>query len=206
MLKKEFTFEKEFTKLENAKFKNIEDVKFFGIDSTSDNQLRNQVYVYFYESNKKFAVKLLTNENEEVILSRGVEGDTFLEMYNNIIKLEKKYKGSHRFATQDTLKVPNIKFDLKKEYKELEQKEFCTKYKEVAKIEKALQTIKLELDEKGGKIKSEAVMDVVLKSAVMQEEKRNFIFDDEFSMFLKENNKKLPYFAGNINDIKLFQE
>lgn len=203
MLKKEFTFEEKFTKLENSRFKDEQDIEFFGIDENTKNKVKNQVYVYFYESTKKFAVKLLTKENEEVVLSRGVEGENFLEIYNNILKYESEYKGKHNLENEDVLRVPNINFNVKKEFEEFENQEFKTDDGNVAKIEKAIQSIKFELDENGGKIKSEAAIDVA-KTTALQRDKRYFYFNDEFCIFIKEKDKKLPYFAGNIADIKLF--
>lgn len=34
---------------------------------------------------------------------------------------------------------------------------------------------------------------------------RNFEFTDEFVMFLKEKNKRMPYFALKVNDIGLME-
>ena len=72
-------------------------------------------------------------------------------------------------------------------------------------IEKALQTIQFELDKTGGKIKSEAGMMVNYESAMMIDEIREFAIDDTFAIFLKEEGKDNPYFAGKISDITKFQ-
>jgi len=64
------------------------------------------------------------------------------------------------------------------------------------------------LDEKGGKIKSEAGMDVTNESAAFvpeDEEPRFFYVNDTFAIFLREEGRKLPYFAGRIEDITKFQ-
>ena len=72
-----------------------------------------------------------------------------------------------------------------------------------------MQTIELKIDEKGGKIKSEAVLDVMFASALLPEEEpiqpRYFYLDDEFVIFLVEDGKNNPYFAAKIDDITLFQ-
>ena len=36
--------------------------------------------------------------------------------------------------------------------------------------------------------------------------KRYFNLNDKFTMFLKEKDKDIPYFAANIEDITLFQD
>lgn len=41
--------------------------------------------------------------------------------------------------------------------------------------------------------------------AILPEEERNFHFDDEFTIFLKEKDKDKPYFSALITDITEFQ-
>lgn len=60
-------------------------------------------------------------------------------------------------------------------------------------------------DKTGGKIKSEAGMMADFKSAIMFDEVREFAIDDTFAIFLKEEGKENPYFAGKISDITKFQ-
>ena len=60
----------------------------------------------------------------------------------------------------------------------------------------------------GVKIKSEAAIiteNFSLALPTEKVEKRYFYLNDEFTMFLKENGKDMPYFAANIEDITLFQ-
>ena len=116
------------------------------------------------------------------------------------------YKGNKKFTEDDSLKVPNIKFNTKKEFEELCNKEFIAKDGDKCRIEQAIQTIELEMDKSGGKIKSEAAIVMVKETAMMPvEEQRYFYLNDEFTMFLKEKDKETPYFAANIEDITLFQ-
>ncbi len=68
-----------------------------------------------------------------------------------------------------------------------------------------MQTIQFELDRTGGKIKSEAGMMVKNDSAMIIDEIREFCIDDTFAIFLKEEGKNIPYFAGKISDITKFQ-
>ena len=206
MLKKNFEFPKEFTELEKAKFGNFENVKYFGIIPSTKEEIREQVEVLYYNSKEDFAIKLLTKGNDEVIISVGNTQKTFGEIYNQIIEQSKNYMGNKEFAKIDTLKIPNISFNLKKELKELQNKPFLFANREHYQIEMALQTIKFELDKKGGKIKSEAGM-MVNKAAAIQEIElpREFLIDNTFTIFLIENNEELPYFAAKISDISKVQ-
>lgn len=207
MLKKEFNFENDFDELDNGTFgTKYNDVKYFGINKDSDSKLYNQVEVLYYNSESDFAVILNTKEGEQVILCRGAKGESFAKTYNNIMEKANVYKGNKKFTEDDSLKVPNIKFNTKKEFNELCSKEFYAKDGDKCIIEQAIQTIELEMDKSGGKIKSEAAIVMVKETAMMPvEEQRYFYLNDEFTMFLKEKDKETPYFAANIEDITLFQ-
>ena len=123
MMQKEFKFEKAFEELENDKFGNYENVKYFGIkkDSKSD-ELRNQVEVLYYNSKDDFAIKLKTKQEDEVILCKNPRGNTFNKIYQNIEKEESKYKGNKRLQEKELLKVPNIKMNEKTEFAEIQNK------------------------------------------------------------------------------------
>ena len=219
MLKKDFQFEKAFEELENGKFGNYDDVKYFGIKSDESGELRQQVDVLYYKSKDDFAIKLRTKQEDEVILCKNPEGKTFGEIYNNILeKTEVKvynmpnnqdnYESVKLYGELkegEILKVPNIKIKEKNEIKEIENKKFEFSNGNIYSIEKALQTIEFELDRTGGKIKSEAGMMVKNESVAIMDEIREFSIDDTFAIFLIEKGKDKPYFAGKINDITKFQ-
>lgn len=219
MLKKKFQFEKAFEELENGKFRDYDNVKYFGIKSDETGELKQQVDVLYYKSKDDFAVKLRTKQEDEVILCKNPEGKTFGEIYNNILdKTEVKVynmpnnqdnyeaiKVYGELKEGELLKVPNIKLKEKNEITEIEDKKFLFSNGEVYSIEKALQTIEFELDRTGGKIKSEAGMMVKNESVAIMDEIREFSIDDTFAIFLIEKGKDKPYFAGKINDITKFQ-
>lgn len=202
-LKKVFNFNTPFDKLKDSNFKDIENVKYFGINDKSDNDMRNQVTVLYYDETG-YAVKLSTKENDEVILVKGDDSSTFLEVYNNILAKESNYD-KKTFTKNDSLRIPNLKMNIKKSYDQLTNKLFQFSNGDMYYISKALQTIKFELDNKGGKIKSEAGMQIVKYAAALDDTSRSFNFDDTFIIFLKEEEKDLPYFAAKISDIKQFQ-
>lgn len=206
MLKKEFQFEKAFEELDNGKFTDYENVSYFGIKKSSESEeLRNQVKVLYYNSKDDFAIKLITKQEDEVILCKNPKGNTFNEIYKNITTQESKYKGNKNFQEGELLKVPNIKMNEKTEFTEIQNKSFLFSNGDSYHIEKALQTIEFELDRTGGKIKSEAGMMVKNESVAIMDEIREFSIDDTFAIFLIEKGKDKPYFAGKINDITKFQ-
>ncbi len=210
MLYREFEYPKEFDVLEKGKFgKSYDNVEYFGIKSNTDDSVDKQIEVLYYNSQDDFAVILETKSGDEVILCKNPEGKTFNEIYENMNKKAEAYKGSTSFDEIDEFKAPKIKFREKREYKELQDKEFKTAdpIYDVAVISKAIQSIEFSIDEKGGKIKSEAAMDMTLGVTAISEPKkpRYFYLDDTFAMFLREEGKELPYFAARVEDITKFQ-
>lgn len=205
MLYREFKYKTKFVKLNEDKFNDTKNVKYFGVKDNKESY-KNQINVIYYNNEDDFAIKLTTTSNDEIIINKNPKGDTFEEIYNNIITTGSKYNGNKEFTKLDNFKMPYINLNVLKEYNELENKEFYDKNNNTLIIDKALQTIKFELDENGGKIKSEAGMDVVKFSSLdSKEESRNLNVNKTFAIFLKEDSKDIPYFAARIDDITKYQ-
>lgn len=198
MLYREFEFNKKFDTF-NDEFKEIENVKYFGIIKDND-EIRDQIKVYYYNDENDFAIKLITKNNDEVIVIKNPKGETFEEIYNNI-----KGKETADFNSDDNFMMPKIDFNVLREYNELENRKIET-IDGIYTIEKAIQSIKFSLDEKGGKVKSEAGMDVKFETTASDKKIRNFYVDDTFALLLKESNKEKPYFALRVDDISKFQQ
>lgn len=218
MLKRIFNFENPFDKFDkeegtfaDGKYSNIE---YFGINEDSSEDLYDQVTILYYDTKDEFAFMVDTKEGDKLIFSKGVEGDTFAEIYENIANKAENFEERTDFGEGDTLKIPNLNLDLQKDYKEVCNKPFriynipdAEKY---AMISKALQTVKLELDNEGGKIKSEAIIQTENYSASIDDfdvRKPYYLeLNDEFVMFVQERGKETPYFALKVSDISKYQE
>ncbi len=72
-------------------------------------------------------------------------------------------------------------------------------------IDQAIETIKFDMDNKGVKLKSEAAMTIMKMSLMPDMEQRLFYLNDTFVIFLKEKDKKNPYFALRVHDITKYQ-
>lgn len=193
MLKKDFNFITAFDKLNSASFNSsTEKVKYFGIKNKSDKSLYKNLEVLFYDSADEYAVKLLTKENEEVILYRTLKEDTFENYYSYIMS----NSTFSEFTSKDVLIVPEIDVDKTISYDSLCGKRIVdTDYV----ISQALQTIKFKMNNKGGSLKSEAAI-TVMRTALLPEPTtpRFLLFDKPFVLFLKEQGKDKPYFAMKI--------
>ena len=208
ILYRKFDFIKEFDKLESGKFKDkYENIKYFGINERTKDEVGNQIQVLYYNSEDDFALIINTKTNDEVIFVKNPKGNTFNEIYKNMKNMENQYTGKKYFQDIDEFKAPNLEFNVKKEYSEFENKPFIAADNDVCFIEKAIQTIKLKLNEKGGEIKSEAAIDMIKSTAFLPEQNtpRYFYIDDTFALFLREKGKDVPYFAARISDITKYQ-
>ncbi len=192
MLKKDFSFLHAFDVLEPQPFAgSTENVKYFGINKNTDYKIKKNAEILFYNDNE-YAIKLLTRENEDVILYKTDRDSSFDELYTYI----KNNSTPEKFNPQDTLKIPNINLEKTISYDELCNKQIIGTNK---KITQALQTIKFNLNNKGGRLKSEAVIGVVTMS-LAPDKSRQFNFDNSFVIFLKESDKDKPYFAARIEN------
>lgn len=195
ILKKNFTFLVPFDRLANASFNSSKEVvKYFGISENSDKKLRDNVTVLFYNSPDEYAVKLNTNEKENVILFRTDNKSTFVENFDYVIS----NSNEDTFSKKDTLLIPDMDVNKTITYNELTGRQIeNTNYV----ISQALQTIQFKLDNKGGSLKSEAII-TVMKTSLMPEveEPRHFLFDKPFVLFLIEDGKDKPYYAMNVEN------
>lgn len=189
MLVRNFTFKYPFDILNNETF---------GIKSDSSSNLDSNVKVLFYDDYNNYAVKLLTTNNDEVILYKGDRLSNFSDTYNLVV--DKTVEDS--FLETDTLTISNLNFKTENNYENLTNKSFYDINGVSYKISDAIQTIMFRLDNTGGKVKSEAGMGVKFTSLHL--ENRHFDFRDDFVLFLKEENKDKPYLALNITNIEEF--
>lgn len=195
ILKKNFTFLSAFDRLSASSFNNSEEnFKYFGINDKSDKKLKENVSVLFYNSPDEYAVKLRTNEKEDVILYRTDKDDTFINYFDYIAKNSQ----FENLSSKDELKIPDIDVD-----KTLSYDELCGKKIEGTEyvISQALQTIKFKMDNKGGSLKSEAAIAIMRTSLLPPvEQSRKFFFDKPFVLFLIEEGKDKPYYAMKVNN------
>lgn len=205
MLVKNFHFVHPFEPLQSEAFKQSEQkVKYFGISKNSDVEARENVEILFYHSKEEFAIQLNTVENEEIILYKTKENKTFPEYQKRIEEETKKYEGKRKMQKEEELKIPYMKVDTAVNYEELCGKQI--KREKGGYIVTALQTIKFSLDETGGGVISEGVIQDVRKSEdINKAEERQFDFNDNFILFLKEKDKQKPYLAFKVNSTEIME-
>ena len=199
MLKKDFKFLQPFDKLAEGGFgKNSTPVQYFGINEDSDKKLTKNVHVLFHNSNNDFAVKLLTKDKDIVMLYRTDDDKTFTEYYEDITKKSKKYMGSKIFKKDDALRVPDINLYQETNFPELEGKDIR---RSNFRIDKTIETVDFKMNNEGVKLKSEAA--IMMKCMAMPiKTGRDFLFTDNFVLFLIEKGQKTPYYAMRVTDVE----
>jgi len=203
MLKKEFEFLEPFsTAMGSIEFKNSENrVKCFGVDSSNKPEAEKNVEILFYNSEEDFAIKLKTKNGEEVILYKTTgEGKSFEENYKEIMQQQSSYSGNSTFEENDMLRIPFIKV-----HDEINYDELCGREIKNSNyyIKQAIQTIDFELNNVGGSVKSEAVINATTKA--FNVEPRKMIFDSDFILYLKEESKEQPYFALKVDNADVLE-
>ena len=204
MLKKDFEFVRAFDKLGDSEFGEDKIAEYFGIGKSSEKVLGRGVEVLFYNNVDDFAVKLVTTGQDEVYLYRNASNKPFNLIYSDMLKKQSAYEGSKEFQKVDELKVPNISLFEEKVFEELANKRIMGTN---LVISQAIETIKFDMNNKGVKLKSEAAM-TIMTTCLRPDEvsPRLFYFNDTFVIFLKEKEKRSPYFALRVNDINKFQK
>ena len=204
MLKKEFEFINAFDKLSSSKFNNSQkEYAFFGINNNSNQILRKNINILFYNNENDYAVSLNTMNDDIIILYRNDKNDSLQNLYQEMREKENNYTNNKFLNKSDTLKIPNLKFKKVRKYQEL-----CNKLIKGTDymFSDAIETVQFELDNKGGKVKSEAVAMIKLTSAAPNRniKPRHFNFDKTFNMFLIDSGKTEPYMGLRIYDLDKF--
>lgn len=202
MLKKEFEFKNAFEKLGTSNFGKKQKAEYFGVDKKSDEYTDAGIKVLFYNNPTDFALEIATKGNDVLYIYKNSSNKPFNYIYQEIGKKSKMYRGDRNFTVDDRLKIPNLKMFEEKEFTEISGHRI--KGTNMI-IDKAIETVAFDMNNKGGKLKSEAAMGIA-KISLEHNERRCFYVNDTFVIFLKENNKKNPYFALRVNDISKFQK
>ena len=199
MLKKDFKFLEAFDNLtpqifgENSKVA----VDYFGINEDSNKKIYKNVEVMFYNSTEDFAVKLFTKDNDIVMLYRTNDDKTFDKYYSDMRRKSQFYFKNRNFTADDKLRVPNINLYQKTNFPEVEGREI--KGSDYI-IGETIETIDFKMDNEGVKLKSEAA--IVARCALIPPSRgRNFMFTNNFVLFLAEKGKRTPYYAMKISDV-----
>lgn len=195
-LKKNLEFEYAFEDIKDGlDFNNVK-VKAFGIyqirDEEAKNKLAKQIKILHYNSDNDFIISLKDKiSNDEIVLAKIPPKDTLSDTLNYALSNSRR---EETFSSNDILKVPMIKFNINKNFKELENKSLANTGFEDYILASAIQRIDFSLTERGAQLKSKAELGLT-KSIPTFESPQKLIFDKPFLLYMKEKDKKNPYFV-----------
>lgn len=203
--KKLINLKNSFEKLEDWTFAGVyDDIKYFGINCNSDKKYDN-VNVLYYNSEEDFAVSIKTWWWDDIILSRWTKWKTFMIIYNIVMAKERNYLSEHKFTKNDCLKIPEININFEKELYTLKDQKFSDTDGQIYRVDTAIQDVAIGLDKSSWNKKDKKLVESIELSNIIWDKYRYFYFENPFTIFIKESDKELPYFAAQVSDIKLFQ-
>lgn len=193
------------------------DVAAFGVsaDKADQEQMREQVSILSYRGTADFVIELKTKSTgDQLILVRIPPGATLAA---TIAQVQSRLASStpEPMLPGDVLRVPRINFDLLREYYEIEGLPLILTVPvnvpglgavtDGLYILKGLQSIRFQMNEKGVKLRSEAVVAVGCGPSAggPPESAHIMVFDEPFLIMMKRTTSGRPYFAFWVDNPEL---
>ena len=190
-------------------FGNSEEIiKYFGINNASSEELNKNIEILFFNrkdanssDSDDFAIKLKTKEGDEIILYRTNENKNFNEYYEDIKNKMNEYKENKEFLEEDELRVPFVRVNGMIAYNELYGKSIKDTNMYFSDI---IQNVNFNLNEKGCNLSSESTLVTEVIGIGMNP--RFCYFDDQFIIFMKEQNSEQPYFTLKVDNTDILEK
>ena len=190
-------------------FGNSEEIiKYFGINNASSKELNKNIEILFFNRNDAnssdsddFAIKLKTQEGDEIILYRTNENKNFNEYYEDIQNKMNEYTENREFLDEDELRIPFVRVNGMIAYNELYGKSIRDTNMYFSDI---IQNVNFNLNEKGCNLSSESTLVTEVIGIGMNP--RFCYFDDQFIIFMKEPNSEQPYFALKVDNTDILEK
>jgi len=157
--------------------------------NAEEQQAAAQVTVYDYRNSDDFVVEIKTRSSGDRLILAKVHPDSTLHQTIAQVAHRLLTKGMPP-QTEMRMEIPLIDFRLLKDYDELVGLRTCG----ANPIVLAQQMIRFKLDEKGAKLKSEAVADIA-SADVEDHSPPQLIFDKPFLVIMERQGLPHPYFA-----------
>jgi hypothetical protein len=190
------------TKFEKADVSfNGQKVKGFMADNKAQ---RENVKIIKYDNDDKFIIKLqLKDQNDELILAKGYDMKNPQNVVNEINENNKKYLST--IGEYDRFKAPKLHLDHHRDYIELIGKFLANKDFLDYFIAQMFENIKFDMDEKGARVESEAVIAPVDYAIMEPEKPKFFILDKPYWVVMKRADSQNPYFILGVNNVELME-
>ena len=184
-------------------------IKYFGINNASSEEINKNIEVLFFNRNDDnsamsddFAIKLKTQEGDEIILYRTNENKNFDEYYKDIQEKTNAYTENREFAEDDELRIPYVRVNGMIAHNELYNK--YIKDTNGLYFTDVIQNVNFYLNEKGCNLSSQVTMVTEYLSTSINA--RYCYFNDQFVIFMKEANSSQPYFALKVDNTDILEK
>ena len=184
-------------------------IKYFGINNASSEEINKNIEVLFFNRNDDnsamsddFAIKLKTQEGDEIILYRTNENKNFDEYYKDIQEKTNAYTESREFTEDDELRIPYVRVNGMIAHNELYNK--YIKDTNGLYFTDVIQNVNFYLNEKGCNLSSQVTMVTEYLSTSINA--RYCYFNDQFVIFMKEANSNNPYFALKVDNTDILEK
>ena len=187
-------------------------VSAFGMQSY-DEEATKFTEILHYKDDDHFILKLIPKDNQhEIQLIKGIQDPVNLsdavKKTNSLIELGIKEKSKpeaswkYRLNEIDIFSIPNIKFNIEKNYSEMEGQVFTTNGKK-HHLETAYQRTGFILNENGAVVESEAFALVDSAGEPTKIKPKKMVFDKPFFIVIKRAESTNPYFVMWVQNSEL---
>jgi hypothetical protein len=194
-LYKNLAFAHPFTE-DTLQFEN-KPVETFGFDTGASVEIRSQTHIYDYQSPDDFIVSLQTKSPQDQLILAKIEPATTLQATIKTVLDRMAAQSPETARFDDYLHVPELNFDLRRSFHELEGLVLdptpTAKIKDKLIVKQVEQLVRFQLNQNGAILKSEAAMSVV--AAAISAPLHALVFDKPFLILLKQRDSPRPYFA-----------
>ncbi len=145
----------------------------------------------------------MKEQEDEIFLAKGFDKNPPEEM----VKLINKYNKSDKLvpiSEEDYFAMPNLHLDHHNEYDELTGKTLMNKNFEKYYMAQVVESIKFDMDYKGARVESEAMM-IVGAGARADKKYKKFVMDEPFWVILKRKNSVNPYFILHVRNVDVME-
>jgi hypothetical protein len=157
-----------------------------------------QVLILDYRNEDDFVIELKTeSDGDRLILAKLQPQSTFSETLSTA-SARVSNRRPESATTNDLLLVPRMKFDITREFKEIERLHLIPKSTNIASnlnLVSAVQNTAFELNEKGVELRSESHVAFACAAQRDPAPKHRLIFDKPFLVLMQRSDAKMPYFA-----------
>lgn len=168
-------------------------------------KINKGVSLLYYKDDDNFIISLTCKDTTQQLMLYKLSQypTTFLDLYTQINSLTTAAKPV-KLIPEDYLAIPYISVDLINNYKNLINQYFIRQTNnELWNITKAQQTLKYNLNHKGSKLKSTALIEAVKGMIDNAPKPKQLVFDKPFVIFQQRKNTPYPYLAIHITNPEL---